>query len=100
HQPDLGVGRHDHASLPIAYRLYLPETWAGEPERRARAGVPGEIGFETKPGIALGQIRTAQAEGVPPGVVLGDAGYGVETALRAAVAGLGLTYVLGVQSSA
>jgi SRSO17 transposase len=91
---------NDHASLPIAYRLYLPETWAGDPERRGRAGVPEEIGFETKPGIALGQIRQAQAEGVPPGVVLGDAGYGVETGFRAAVAGLGLTYVLGVQSSA
>ena len=90
----------DHASLPIAYRLYLPETWAGDPERRARAGVPEGIGFETKPEIALGQIRQAQAEGVPPGVVLGDAGYGVETAFRAAIAGLGLTYVLGVQSSA
>jgi SRSO17 transposase len=91
---------NDHASLPIAYRLYLPGIWAGAPERRARAGVPGEIGFETKPEIALGRIRTAQAEGVPPGVVLGDAGYGVETGFRAAVAGLGLTYVLGVQSSA
>jgi SRSO17 transposase len=91
---------NDHASLPIAHRLYLPETWAGEPERCARAGVPEEIGFETKPGIALGQIRMAQVEGVPPGVVLGDAGYGVETAFRAALAEAGLTYVLGVQSSA
>src|SRR4030095_13236768 len=87
---------NDHASLPIAYRLYLPETGAGDPERRGRAGVPEAIGFETKPAIALGQIRQAQAEGVPPGVVLGDAGYGVETAFRAAVAGLGLTYVVGL----
>jgi SRSO17 transposase len=91
---------NDHASLPIAYRLYLPEIWAGDPERRARAGVPEEIGFETKPEIALGQIRAALAEGVPQGVVLGDAGYGVETAFRAALAELGLAYVLGVQSSA
>jgi SRSO17 transposase len=91
---------NDHASLPIAHRLYLPETWAGDPERRARAGVPEEIGFETKPEIALGQIRTALVEGVPRGVVLGDAAYGVETAFRATLARLGLTYVLGVQSSA
>src|SRR5918911_1813888 len=85
---------NDHASLPIAYRLYLPETWAGDPERRTRAGVPEEIGFETKPEIALGQIRAALAEGLPPGVVLGDAAYGVETAFRAALAGLDLAYVL------
>jgi SRSO17 transposase len=91
---------NDHASLPIAHRLYLPETWARDPERRARAGVPEGIGFETKPEIALAQIRAAQAEGVPPGVVLGDAGYGVETGFRAAIAGLGLAYALGVQSSA
>ena len=91
---------NDHASLPIAYRLYLPETWAEDGERRARAGVPGEISFETKPGIALAQLRRARAEGVPPGVVLGDAGYGVETGFRAALAEMGLAYVLGVQSSA
>jgi SRSO17 transposase len=91
---------NDQASLPIAYRLYLPETWAQDPERRTKAGVPEEVGFATKPEIALAQIRQAQEEGVPPGVVLGDAGYGVETAFRAALAGLGLTYVLGVQSSA
>jgi SRSO17 transposase len=91
---------NDQASLPVAYRLYLPEIWAGDPERRARAGVPEEIGFETKPEIALEQIRAALAEGVPHGVVLGDAGYGVETAFRATLAGLDLTYVLGVQSSA
>jgi SRSO17 transposase len=90
---------NDHASLPIAYRLYLPETWAGDPERRIKAGVPEGIGFETKTAIALAQIRQALEEGVPQGVVLGDAGYGVETAFRAALAELGLSYVLGVQSS-
>jgi SRSO17 transposase len=91
---------NDGASLPLAYQLYLPETWAGDPERRARAGVPEEIGFATKPEIALAQIRQALEEEVPPGVVLGDAGYGADTAFRWAIAEAGLTYVLGVQSSA
>ena len=48
---------NDQASLPVAYRLYLPEAWAADPQRRTKAGVPEAIGFETKTAIALGQIR-------------------------------------------
>ena len=69
---------NDHASLPLAYRLYPPETWAEDPARRAKAGVPEAITFETKTAIALAQIRQARADGVPTGVVLGDAAYGNE----------------------
>ena len=43
--------------------------------------------------------RLARAGGVPEGVVLADAGYGINTAFRAALMGMGLTYVVGVQSS-
>jgi SRSO17 transposase len=86
----------EHASLPVAYRLYLPEAWAGDPARRATAGVPEEVAFATKPAIALDQIGRALADGVPPGVVVTDAGYGNDTDFRDGVTGLGLAYVAGI----
>jgi SRSO17 transposase len=87
------------ASLPVAWRLYLPESWAQDEERREQAGVPEEISFETKPAIALQQIRGAVEEGIPTAPVLGDAGYGNDTQFREGVTGLRLLYVLGVSSS-
>src|SRR3954451_3848952 len=86
-------------SLPIAFELYLPENWANDPARRAKAGVPPELGFRSKPQIALAQIRRALADGVPRGIILGDAGYGTDTDFRHALSKLGLVYVMGVQSS-
>ena len=58
---------NSHASLPVAYRLYLPEAWAADTARRKKAGVPEEIGFQTKPEIALDQIRAACTAGLPRG---------------------------------
>src|SRR5215203_2226048 len=51
----------DDTGFPIAYRLYLPERWAEDRERRAKAGVPEGVAFRTKPEIALDQIRSALA---------------------------------------
>ena len=87
------------SSLPIAYRLYLPEEWAKDSKGRQKTGVPKETRFQTKPQIALDQIRQALKAAVPRGVVLADAGYGLDTQFRAAVTKLGLEYVMGVQSS-
>ena len=88
---------NDHASLPVAWRLYLPETWAGDAERRVKAGVPPDITFQTKPRIALDQIRAACAAGLPRGLVLTDAGYGNDTNFRSELTALGLA--VGIQSS-
>jgi SRSO17 transposase len=91
----LSIANHQ-ASLPVAYRLYLPEDWAADAARRRRAGVPEATDFKTKPAIALEQIRAACAAGVPRGVVLMDAGYGCNTSLRTGVSALGLSYVAGI----
>ena len=87
------------SSLPVAYRLYLPETWAEDAERRDKSRVPEEVRFQTKPQIALDQIRQAVQTNVPRGVVLADAAYGNDTHFRSGVTELGLQYAVGVQSS-
>jgi SRSO17 transposase len=91
----LSLANH-HASLPVAYRLYLPEDWAADRARRRKAGVPEDLGFATKPEIALAQIEAACTAGLPRGVVLMDAGYGCNTALRAGISALELHYVAGI----
>ncbi len=87
------------ASLPIAYRLYLPEAWANNRQLRQQAKIPDEILFQTKLEIALGQIRKAIEKGVPQGTVLADPAYGNDTDFREALAGMELHYVVGVQST-
>src|SRR5712671_1599149 len=87
------------ASLPVRYRLYLPQQWAGDAARRRRAHVPEQIAFETKPEIALEQLRWACAAGLPRGVVLLDAGYGNHTNLRTQISALGLSYAAGILSN-
>ena len=72
-----------NSSLPIAYGLYLPAAWAQDKKRRRKAGAPEEVGFQTKPQIALDQIRRAREQEVEPGVVLADAAYGNDSAFRA-----------------
>ena len=91
----LSLANH-HASLPVAYRLYLPEDWATDSRRRRQSGVPETISFKTKPEIALEQIDAACKAGLPRGVVLMDAGYGCNTKLRTAISALALRYVAGI----
>jgi len=106
------IGKHDNcqaavslsvstwsSSLPIAWRLYLPEVWCQDSERCQQAGVPEGIEFQTKPEIALQQIRKAVEQEIAVGVVLADAGYGNGTPFRTALTKLGLSYMVGIESS-
>jgi SRSO17 transposase len=87
------------SSLPVAYRLYLPKEWVEDAEKRKRTEVPEEVEFQTKPDIALDQIRAAVAANLHRGVVLADAAYGINTGFREELTKLGLQYAVGVQSS-
>ncbi len=95
----LSLANHE-ASLPVAFRLYLPKAWAEDDERRREAKVPEDVEFKTKPGIALDQIRWAREIGLPGNMALLDAGYGHDAKLRAGITELGLTYVAGIQPQA
>jgi len=91
----LSVANHA-ASLPVAYRLYLPESWASDVKRRKKAGVPDDIAFQTKPKIALQQIEWACAAGIARGVAEMDCAYGADLSLRRRLTALDLVYAVGV----
>jgi len=86
--------RSEH--LPVDFALYLPTSWTDDAERRKEARIPDEVVFKTKPELALDMVAKALADGVPPGVVLGDCGYGASSEFRLSLQRLGLPYSLGV----
>jgi SRSO17 transposase len=81
---------------PVALRLYLPEGWCTDAERRRRAGIPGDLGHRPKWRIALDELDRLLAAGVRFGCALADAGYGACAAFRRGLAERGLTYAVGV----
>jgi SRSO17 transposase len=76
--------------------LYLPRSWADDPDRRAAAGVPGEVGFATKPALARQMIARALDAGTPASWVAGDEVYGNDPGLRAELVTRRIGYVLAV----
>jgi SRSO17 transposase len=82
---------------PLAMRLYLPESWLGDPKRLDRAHVPeGERRPLTKGEIALELLDRVRGEGLPGGLVVADSGYGVSGPFRDGLAQRGLHYIVGV----
>jgi len=84
-------------SVPAAWRLYLPEIWAGDPERRRKAGVPQEVGHQEEWRIALEEIDRLLQEDLPPAPVVADAGYGSATEFRDELTRRGLSYAAGIR---
>jgi len=83
----------------IDRRLYLPDAWAQDESKRAKAGVPEEITFATKPEIARDLIAAALDAGAPCAWVLADALYGSDSRLRRMLETRGQPYVLAVRSN-
>jgi SRSO17 transposase len=80
-------------------RLYLPQEWCDDSERRERAKVPEDVVFQTKPEQAMTMLEYAWQAGVPMRWVSGDEVYGDATKLRDLVAGSGRWYVLAVRTA-
>lgn len=88
----------DTASVPISWRLFVPAEWDQDAERRAKAGVPGEVGHREKWRLALDLIDEAIVWGLEPKVIVADAGYGQNTAFRQALSDRGLDYMVAVRA--
>jgi SRSO17 transposase len=79
--------------------LYLPREWAQDAERRAEAGVPETVAFQTKPRLAWEMLERALDAGVPAKWVVADEVYGSDGKLRRALEARDQAYVLAVKSN-
>ena len=80
----------------MGWALYLPEDWCEDAERRAKAKIPEEVVFKTKPELGVELVERAAGWEVPAAPVLGDQAYGDNTALRDRLHEPGVEYVLSV----
>jgi SRSO17 transposase len=79
--------------------LYLPREWSANGERRAEAGVPEEVAFQTKPQLARAMLQRAMEAGVPARWVTGDEVYGGDRRLRVWLEQQEIPHVLAVRSN-
>jgi hypothetical protein len=94
----LSLANH-HASLPVAYRLYLPEDWAEDSKRRRKTGVPEDICFKTKPEIALEQSLVTRRPQYTPFEATEHTNQGRSPPKRHAVQAMATRYSTSLQSS-
>jgi|SRR5665213_315167 len=83
---------------PITARLFLPEEWGADAERRRLAQVPATVSFQTKGAIALDLLDTARRTGVPAATVVSDAGYGAQPTFLDGLETRQLAYIVAVPS--
>lgn len=95
----IGVSVHAagaKGTAPLGWALYLPREWCSDAERRAKAKIPDEVAFKTKPELGAELCERAAGWEVPRAPVLGDQAYGEVTELRKRLDGAGTEYVLSV----
>jgi len=88
----------ERGTLPLGWRLYLPEEWCDDPERRRKAKVPEEVCFRTKPALAAELCAQAAGWELPAAPILADSAYGDDTAFRTNAHESGLEYVVAVRA--
>jgi SRSO17 transposase len=80
----------------IDAELYVPVSWTDDRSRCADAGIPGQVGFATKPVLARVMIERVIAAGLPFGWVAADEFYGDNPGLRGWLEGKQIRYVMAV----
>ena len=91
------VGEMGHTVL--GWRLYLPESWTEDAERRREVGIPEEVVFQPKWQLALELLDQVRGWGLPDQIVIADSGYGDATEFSDALEDRQLSYVLGISST-
>jgi len=83
-------------TVPLGFRLYVPEDWCADPIRRRETKIPASVEFQTKPTLGGDLIARAAGWKIRRAPVLGDQAYGNDTKLRTRLHGDGIDYVLSV----
>jgi SRSO17 transposase len=91
--------KNQEMGWPLGWRLYLPESWALDQERRKRAGVPQEVVFVPKTDLALQLIDSARSQALPAGTVLADSVYGSSYEWRRQLRDWQLSYCVEVEGA-
>ncbi|MEJ7786113.1 MAG: IS701 family transposase [Solirubrobacteraceae bacterium] len=85
-------------TVPLGFRLYLPEEWCADTARREKAKIPDSVEFQTKPAIGGDLIARAAGWKIRRAPILGDQAYGVDSKLRAGLHADAIDYVLSLSA--
>lgn len=89
----------DTTSVPLTWALYLPESWTGDPARRAKVGIPPTVHHQPKTDLALACLDRVRAWGLQPRPVLADSEFGNSWDVRAGLHTRGYPYCVQVEAT-